>query len=199
MSFVLRDAVGGLRATTNARGYGSLRSQGRPAERFVRVQNQFSNSLTASFRGDAKHRTRNLEIPGLVRSLSAGGAKAPTRWDHPGMTGDTASHSRRVFCARFAWKRPALPKKGAGNAGRPMRPQPGGQKKTATPAVVTTVTPEIPGIPRTMVLTGYFVLSPVIGLSCHRRLRGITPAKLDASVEASGPHDFAVRFSAVRQ
>jgi hypothetical protein len=80
-----------------------------------------------------------------------------------------------------------------------MRPQPGGQKKTATPAVVTTVTPEIPGIPRTMVLTGYFVLSPVIGLSCHRRLRGITPAKLDASVEASGPHDFAVRFSAVRQ
>src|SRR3984957_5500262 len=37
-----------------------------------------------SFRG-AK-RTRNLEIPGLVRSLSSGGAKAPTRWDHPGMT-----------------------------------------------------------------------------------------------------------------
>jgi hypothetical protein len=32
-----------------------------------------------------------------------------------------------------------------------MRPQPGGQKKTATPAVVTTVTPETPGIPRAMV------------------------------------------------
>ena len=30
----------------------------------------------------------NLElvIPGLARSLSSGGAKAPTRWDHPGMT-----------------------------------------------------------------------------------------------------------------
>jgi hypothetical protein len=28
--------------------------------------------------------------------------------------------------------------------------------------LVTTVTPERPGIPRTMVLTGYFVLSPVI-------------------------------------
>jgi hypothetical protein len=41
------------------------------------------------------------------------------------------------------------------------------------------------------------VLSPVIGLFCHRRLAD-TSARLDASVEASGPHDFAVRFSAVR-
>jgi hypothetical protein len=43
-----------------------------------------------------------------------------------------------------------------------------------------------------MVLTVYFALSPVIGLSCHRRLAD-TSAKLDAGVEASGPHDFAVR------
>jgi hypothetical protein len=43
-----------------------------------------------------------------------------------------------------------------------------------------------------MVLTAYFALSPVIGLSCHRRLAG-TSARLDAGVEASGPHDFAVR------
>jgi hypothetical protein len=32
----------------------------------------------------------------------------------------------------------------------------------------------------------------VIGLSCHRRFAD-TSAKLDAGVEASGPHDFAVR------
>ena len=38
----------------------------------------------------------------------------------------------------------------------------------------------------------------MIGLICHRRFAGY-PAKLDASVEASGPHDFAVRFSASRQ
>jgi hypothetical protein len=44
-----------------------------------------------------------------------------------------------------------------------------------------------------MVLTVSFVLSPVIGLICHRRLAD-TSAKLDASVEASGPHDFAVRL-----
>jgi hypothetical protein len=43
-----------------------------------------------------------------------------------------------------------------------------------------------------MVLTVSFALSPVIGLFCHRRLAD-TSAKLDASVEASGPHDFAVR------
>ena len=49
-----------------------------------------------------------------------------------------------------------------------------------------------------MVLTVSFVLSPVIGLFCHRRLAD-TSAKLDASVEASGPYDFAVRVSAVRQ
>ena len=46
--------------------------------------------------------------------------------------------------------------------------------------------------------TAYFALSPEIGLSCLRRLRRLR-RKLDASVEASGPHDFAVRLSAARQ
>ena len=36
-------------------------------------------------------------------------------------------------------------------------------------SIVTTVTPETPGIPRAMVLTVSFVLSPVTGLVCHRR------------------------------
>ena len=52
-----------------------------------------------------------------------------------------------------------------------------------------------------MVLTVSFALSPVIGLFCHRRQRGVSGPlgltsplrQLDASVEASGPHDFAVR------
>jgi hypothetical protein len=61
-------------------------------------------------------------------------------------------------------------------------------------SVVTTVTPETPGIPRAMVLTVSFELFPVIGLCCHRRLRKYF-SKLDASVEASEPHDFAVRFT----
>ena len=64
-------------------------------------------------------------------------------------------------------------------------------------SIVTTVTPETPGIPRAMVFTVSFVLFPVTGLVCHRRLA--FTAKLDASVGASEPHDFAVRLSAVRQ
>jgi hypothetical protein len=40
--------------------------------------------------------------------------------------------------------------------------------------------------------TAYFVLSPAIGLFCHRHQRSCL-RQLDAGVEASGPHDFAVR------
>jgi hypothetical protein len=50
-----------------------------------------------------------------------------------------------------------------------------------------------------MVLTVSFVLSPAIGLSCHRRPRELGSRELDAGVEASGPHDFAVRVSTFRQ
>jgi hypothetical protein len=49
-----------------------------------------------------------------------------------------------------------------------------------------------------MVLTVSFALSSVIGLSCHRRPQ-VTTCELDASVETSGPHDFAVRARAIRQ
>jgi hypothetical protein len=45
-----------------------------------------------------------------------------------------------------------------------------------------------------MVLTVSFELSPVTGLFCHRRFAEDS-TKLDASVGASGPHDFAVRES----
>ena len=63
--------------------------------------------------------------------------------------------------------------------------------------VVTTGSPDQSGLPCAMVLTASFVLSPVIGLSCHRHLADAS-ARLDASVEASGPHGFAVRLTCVR-
>src|SRR5665213_648733 len=45
-----------------------------------------------------------------------------------------------------------------------------------------------------------YVLSLVIGLSCHHRPReALASQELDASVEASGPHDFAVRLGTTRQ
>jgi hypothetical protein len=47
-------------------------------------------------------------------------------------------------------------------------------------------------------VTAYSALSPVIGLVVTVA-SGILPADLNASVEASGPHDFAVRIRAVRQ
>jgi hypothetical protein len=53
------------------------------------------------------------------------------------------------------------------------------------------VTPESPGIPRAMVLTGSFALSPATGLFCT--VISSVSCRLDASVGASGPHDFTVR------
>jgi hypothetical protein len=50
-----------------------------------------------------------------------------------------------------------------------------------------------PGLPCAMVLTAYFVLSPVTGLFATVALKKLASRKLDASVGASGPHDFAVR------
>ena len=41
----------------------------------------------------------------------------------------------------------SLRSEGAGNAGRPMRPQPGRAEKQAMPVTVTTVTPENPAFP----------------------------------------------------
>jgi hypothetical protein len=46
--------------------------------------------------------------------------------------------------------------------------------------------------------TAYFVLSPVNGLCCHRR-HADRSTRLDASIGAPGPHDFAVRISHARQ
>jgi hypothetical protein len=99
------------------------------------------------------------------------------------------------------------PNEGVGNAGCPLHPRPraiGVIERTR----VTTSTPESPGIPARNGFTTYFALSPVTGLFCHRRCarsvcrarlgRHDTHAQLDASIGASGPHDFAVRNTIAR-
>jgi hypothetical protein len=92
----------------------------------------------------------------------------------------------------------ARKKEGAGNAGCPSHPQRRVQKKHTN--VVATGSPVSPSIPCAMVLTAYFALSPAIGLFCHRRKRNAQAlSPLDASVEASGPHDFTVHVGAIRQ
>src|SRR3977135_4321779 len=104
-----------------------------------------------------------------------------------------ASRSRGPEAREFGQDRSALNSEGAGNAGRPLRPQPRVQMKKAHEHSHHGHTGS-PGIPRAMVLTVFFWLSPVPGLVCHRHQRF---RKLDASVGASGPHDFAVRVSTV--
>jgi hypothetical protein len=109
---------------------------------------------------------------------------------------DTPPHSRGAISPGLC---KILRPKGVGNAGRTMHPQPGGQKRVG--GHTSSSHHRSTGITRhsrtRMVLTVSFVLSPVTGLSCHRRRRSCLH-RLDTSVGVSGPHDFAVRLSAVR-
>jgi hypothetical protein len=71
--------------------------------------------------------------------------------------------------------------------------------KVVCTRVEATGPPETPGLPCAMVLTVSFVLSPVTGLfatvvsAMRKHCR-----HLNASIGASGPHDFAVRLSIIR-
>jgi hypothetical protein len=90
-----------------------------------------------------------------------------------------------------------------GNAGCPLHPRPRVRYVLAKKHTSKRVHRNRPAFPHAMVLTVSFALSPVIGLVCHRHQRikarhcpvGLTHLRrLDAGVEASGPHDFAVRW-----
>src|SRR5260370_26523336 len=78
--------------------------------------------------------------------------------------GDLAARCARVVHLSLA------PIEGVGNAGCPLHPQPRVRSVEST-RVFTTVAPEHPAFPHAMVLTAYFVLSPVTGLFCHRHQR----------------------------
>ena len=84
---------------------------------------------------------------------------------------------------------------GAGNAGCTLHPRSRVQKMHKEAHTSIQVQRRQSDIPCAMVLTVSFVLSSATGLSCHRRSReALAPQELDASVGASGPHDFAVRI-----
>ena len=108
------------------------------------------------------------------------------------------SRSRRIICARFANKLPALDNRGRRE-----------DRVRAAPAVSCAICASKSahehtgpaGASRPSLRSGFtacFVLSPVNG-SIATVVGGISPAQLSASTAAPGPHDFAVRSSTVRQ
>jgi hypothetical protein len=108
---------------------------------------------------------------------------------------NTASRSRRAFRASFA-SNPPSQIRGRRECRAPGAPAASRVEKNTR--VSHHGHAGSPGIPCAMVLTVSFALSPVTGLVCHRHRRKYLH-RLDASVGASGPHDFAVHVSAVRQ
>jgi len=101
---------------------------------------------------------------------------------------DITSRSRDANAPELCLNHVPQLKEGAGNAGCPLHPQPCVRMKKAHKQV-TTGTPNNPTFPARRcygflrALSGDRALLPP-------SLRRINPAKLDASVGASGPHDF---------
>ena len=109
----------------------------------------------------------------------------------------TPPRSRCAIRASLLNVEPSENSEGAGNAGCAMHPQPRVEKNRTTRASSLRSHRIHPAFPAQW-FTTYIALSPVIGLGCHRRQQNDF-RQLDASIEASGPHDFAVRLRAVRQ
>src|SRR6202047_4519137 len=103
---------------------------------------------------------------------------------------------RITFAAQRARGMIKLPpqREGVGNAGCPVHPQPrvrSGSRRCTR--VFTAVAPEITRHPRTQWFYGLCRTLPGDRAFLSPSLAKIASRKLDAGVEASGPHDFAVR------
>ena len=94
------------------------------------------------------------------------------------------------------------PKEGVGNAGCPWHPRPRVHFVVVERTRVTTSTPESPGVPARNGFNGFLRALPgdrallppsPADTSCLSPVGPTRLRKLDASVGASGPHDFAVR------
>jgi hypothetical protein len=125
-------------------------------------------TLTPSFRGDAKaSNPESMDSP-MCNCTSEVWSYGPSRNDGiqkgrraradcthrlhvSNSRTPTASHSRGAFRPGFANSLPPLKSEGAGNAGRPMRPQAACAEIVAVRTRVGQVTPESSGIPRAMV------------------------------------------------
>src|ERR1700722_12619284 len=103
-------------------------------------------------------------------------------------------HSRGAMRPSFAGKFLALQSEGAGNAGRPMRPQPGRAEKTSHASNSHHGhTGNHPAFPAQW-FYGFLRALPGDRACLPPSTMRIIPQKLDTSVGVSGPHDFAVRL-----
>src|SRR2546430_10197654 len=183
--------------STSAGGYGSLLSQGRrwrsniPGISAVIASAAKQSILLSSRLRGACHRARIRATRWLAMTLL---------WFWIRLHPRDAMSPRRCFYLP--------PKEGVGNAGCPLHPRSRVHLVAVERTRVTTSTPESPGIPARNGFNGFlrallgdraclppssadmFCLSPV----GPTRLR-----ELDASVGASGPHDFAVRCNISRR
>jgi hypothetical protein len=121
--------------------------------------------------------------------------------DHPPSRVMTAGHnsaiSPRVFARGLILKSRPL-ERGRRECRALDAPAAWRAEKQAAPVVhVTTVTPETPSIPRTMVYSLLRALSGEPGFFATV-ISGIASTDLDTSVGVSGPHDFTVRLGYLR-
>src|SRR5712691_9327752 len=116
----------------------------------------------------------------------------------------TTSSSRREAPEALLY---LSPKEGVGNAGCPWHPRPRVYFVVVERTRVTTSTPESPGVPARNGFNGFLrallgdraLLPPSSAdMSCLSPVGPTQLRELDASVGASGPHDFAVRCNISR-
>ena len=103
----------------------------------------------------------------------------------------TASRSRRAFSREFCSRTSRPPIRGRGYAGRPIRPIAACATIVVVGTRISQVTPEMAGHSPRSGFTAYFVLSRAMGFLSPSP--AASSCRLNASVEASGPHDFTVR------
>src|SRR5258705_12963750 len=117
---------------------------------------------------------------------------------------DTTSSSRRNAPEALIY---LPPKEGVGNAGCPLHPRPRVHLVVVERTRVTTSTPESPDVPARNGFNGFLRALPgdraclppsPADMSCLSPVGPTQLRKLDASVGASGPHDFAVRCNISR-
>src|SRR5882672_6331237 len=142
--------------------------------------------------------TSSQQGPAVVPAISAvilresGGSSTP--WPIYGI-GRKSTISRRD-APELCWKLPALKTRAQGRPGaRCTRGLACGLHKTKCTRAYR-FSGNTPAFPAQW-LYGLYRALPGERLSCHRRRRD-TSRPLDASTAASGPHDFAVRFSHAR-